>query len=59
MTPHRWMMKAVGEPLFKQPLELRDPGAGNVLVEEEGVVPLESGFARHRGPRSGAGGAEG
>src|SRR5512138_2961237 len=35
-TPHRWMMKAVGEPLVKEPLELRAPAPGNVLVEVAG-----------------------
>ncbi len=35
-TPHRWMMKAVGEPLVQEPLELRAPAAGNVLVEVAG-----------------------
>jgi 6-hydroxycyclohex-1-ene-1-carbonyl-CoA dehydrogenase len=36
VTPHRWMMRAVGEPLFREALELRDPAAGNVLVEVAG-----------------------
>jgi 6-hydroxycyclohex-1-ene-1-carbonyl-CoA dehydrogenase len=36
MTPHRWVMKAVGEPLVRVPLELRPPAAGNVLVEVAG-----------------------
>ena len=35
-TPHRWMMKAVGEPLVKEPLELGAPAAGQVLVEIAG-----------------------
>jgi 6-hydroxycyclohex-1-ene-1-carbonyl-CoA dehydrogenase len=36
MTPHRWMMKAVGEPLVREPLELRAPAPGNVVVEIAG-----------------------
>ncbi len=36
MTPHRWVMKAVGEPLVREPLELRPPATGNVLVEVAG-----------------------
>ena len=36
MTPHRWMMKAVGEPLSKHPFDPGEPGAGNVLVEVAG-----------------------
>src|SRR5512138_2441553 len=45
-TPHRWMMKAVGEPLVKEPLELRDPAAGSVLVEVAGcgVCHTDLGF---------------
>src|SRR5690349_20734390 len=36
VTPHRWMMKAVGEPLVKEPLALGAPAAGHVLVEVAG-----------------------
>ena len=36
MTPHRWLMKAVGEPMVEEPLELRDPGDGEVLIEVAG-----------------------
>jgi 6-hydroxycyclohex-1-ene-1-carbonyl-CoA dehydrogenase len=36
VTPHRWMMHAVGAPLVREPLELRTPAAGNVLVEVAG-----------------------
>ena len=36
MAPHRWMMKGVGAPLSKEPLELQEPAAGNVLVEVAG-----------------------
>jgi 6-hydroxycyclohex-1-ene-1-carbonyl-CoA dehydrogenase len=45
-TPHRWMMKAVGEPLSREPLELRDPAPGNVLVEVAGcgVCHTDLGF---------------
>jgi 6-hydroxycyclohex-1-ene-1-carbonyl-CoA dehydrogenase len=45
-TPHRWMMKAVGEPLFREPLELRDPPPGQVLVEVAGcgVCHTDLGF---------------
>jgi 6-hydroxycyclohex-1-ene-1-carbonyl-CoA dehydrogenase len=32
----RWVMKAVGEPLVKEPLALEAPGAGEVLVEVAG-----------------------
>jgi 6-hydroxycyclohex-1-ene-1-carbonyl-CoA dehydrogenase len=35
-TPHRWVMKAVGEPLVKEPLALETPGPGAVLVEVAG-----------------------
>src|SRR5512133_776635 len=45
-TPHRWMMKAVGEPMVREPLELRAPAAGNVLVEVAGcgVCHTDLGF---------------
>lgn len=36
MTPHRWMMKGVGTPLVKEPLELGAPAPGHVLVEVAG-----------------------
>ena len=36
MTPHRWLMRGVGEPMTREPLELRDPGDGEVLVEVAG-----------------------
>jgi 6-hydroxycyclohex-1-ene-1-carbonyl-CoA dehydrogenase len=44
--PHRWMMKAVGEPLVQEPLELRDPAPGSVLVEVAGcgVCHTDLGF---------------
>ncbi len=45
-TPHRWMMKAVGEPLASAPLELRAPAQGHVLVEVAGcgVCHTDLGF---------------
>ena len=45
-TPHRWMMKAVGEPLTREPLELNDPPPGHVLVEVAGcgVCHTDLGF---------------
>ncbi len=36
MTPHRWVMRAVGEPMVKEPLELTAPPPGQVLVEVAG-----------------------
>src|SRR5574340_1595488 len=36
MTPHRWVMRAVGEPMARDPLELAAPPAGEVLVEVAG-----------------------
>jgi 6-hydroxycyclohex-1-ene-1-carbonyl-CoA dehydrogenase len=36
VTPHRWVMKAVGEPMAREPLELQPPGPGEVLVEVAG-----------------------
>ncbi|HEY7725995.1 MAG TPA: 6-hydroxycyclohex-1-ene-1-carbonyl-CoA dehydrogenase [Anaeromyxobacteraceae bacterium] len=36
MTPHRWVMKAVGQPMEREPLELADPSPGEVLVEVAG-----------------------
>jgi 6-hydroxycyclohex-1-ene-1-carbonyl-CoA dehydrogenase len=36
VTPHRWVMKAVGEPMVKEPLALEPPGPGAVLVEVAG-----------------------
>ncbi len=36
MSPHRWVMKAVGEPMEQQPISLDAPGAGEVLVEVAG-----------------------
>jgi 6-hydroxycyclohex-1-ene-1-carbonyl-CoA dehydrogenase len=36
MSPHRWMMTAVGQPMVKEPLELTAPPAGSVLVEVAG-----------------------
>ncbi|HET9596875.1 MAG TPA: 6-hydroxycyclohex-1-ene-1-carbonyl-CoA dehydrogenase [Anaeromyxobacteraceae bacterium] len=45
-TPHRWMMQAVGAPLVKEPLELREPAPGHVLVEVAGcgVCHTDLGF---------------
>ena len=34
--PHRWVMKAVGEPMVREPIALEAPGAGEVLVEVAG-----------------------
>jgi 6-hydroxycyclohex-1-ene-1-carbonyl-CoA dehydrogenase len=34
--PHRWVMKAVGEPMVVEPLALEAPGPGQVLVEVAG-----------------------
>lgn len=36
MVPHRWVMKAVGEPLVREPLAIEAPAAGHVLVEVAG-----------------------
>ncbi len=36
MTPRRWVMKAVGEPLALEPMVLESPDAGQVLVEVAG-----------------------
>ena len=36
MTPHRWVMKAVGEPMAQEPLPLAAPPAGEVIVEVAG-----------------------
>jgi 6-hydroxycyclohex-1-ene-1-carbonyl-CoA dehydrogenase len=36
MTPHRWMMTAVGQPMVREPLELSAPPPGSVLVEVAG-----------------------
>lgn len=46
MTPHRWVMKAVGEPMIREPLELQAPAPGEVLVEVAGcgVCHTDSGF---------------
>jgi 6-hydroxycyclohex-1-ene-1-carbonyl-CoA dehydrogenase len=35
-TPHRWLMRGVGEPLTSEPMQLADPGEGEVLVEIAG-----------------------
>ena len=46
MTPHRWVMKAVGEPMIREPLELQAPAPGEVLVEVAGcgVCHTDLGF---------------
>ncbi len=36
MSPHRWMMTAVGQPLVKEPMPLVKPPPGVVLVEVAG-----------------------
>jgi 6-hydroxycyclohex-1-ene-1-carbonyl-CoA dehydrogenase len=36
MAPHRWVMKAVGEPMTQEPLPLEAPAAGSVIVEVAG-----------------------
>lgn len=36
MTPHRWVMRAVGAPMVREPLELAAPAPGSVLVEVAG-----------------------
>lgn len=36
MAPHRWVMKAVGEPLQREPMTLEAPGPGEVLIEVAG-----------------------
>ncbi|HZY03926.1 MAG TPA: 6-hydroxycyclohex-1-ene-1-carbonyl-CoA dehydrogenase [Anaeromyxobacteraceae bacterium] len=36
MTPHRWVMTGVGEPLAREPIALEPPAAGQVLVEVAG-----------------------
>jgi 6-hydroxycyclohex-1-ene-1-carbonyl-CoA dehydrogenase len=46
VTPHRWTMKAVGEPMTREPLQLEPPAPGNVLVEVAGcgVCHTDLGF---------------
>ncbi len=46
MKPHRWVMRSVGEPLSREPLELRPPAPGNALVEVAGcgVCHTDLGF---------------
>jgi 6-hydroxycyclohex-1-ene-1-carbonyl-CoA dehydrogenase len=34
--PHRWVMKKVGEPMVREPLELEAPAPGHVIVEVAG-----------------------
>ena len=59
VTPRRWVMRAVGELLAPEPMELELPGAGQVLVEVAGcgvchtdlgslggVDPLSGGLVR-------------
>ena len=36
MTPHRWVMRAVGEPMVREPLQLDPPLPGHVQVEVAG-----------------------
>src|SRR5512138_1170570 len=36
VTPHRWVMTAVKEPMVREDLELTDPPPGSVLVEVAG-----------------------
>jgi 6-hydroxycyclohex-1-ene-1-carbonyl-CoA dehydrogenase len=36
VTPHRWVMRAVGEPMTREPLQLEAPPAGAVRVEVAG-----------------------
>ncbi len=36
MTPHRWVMTAVGQPMVREPMELSAPPPGAVLVEVAG-----------------------
>ena len=36
MQPHRWVMKAVGEPMVNESMELVEPAPGSVLVEVAG-----------------------
>jgi 6-hydroxycyclohex-1-ene-1-carbonyl-CoA dehydrogenase len=36
MTPHRWVMRAVGEPMTREPLQLGAPPPGHVQVEVAG-----------------------
>ncbi len=36
MAPHRWVMRAVGEPMAMDPVALEAPAAGEVLVEVAG-----------------------
>jgi 6-hydroxycyclohex-1-ene-1-carbonyl-CoA dehydrogenase len=36
VTPHRWLMKAVGEPMVQEPLQLEAPGNGEVVIEVAG-----------------------
>jgi hypothetical protein len=32
VQPHRWVMKAVGEPMVNESMELVEPAPGSVLV---------------------------
>ena len=36
MTPHRWVMRGVGQPLALEPMALEAPGPGAVMVEVAG-----------------------
>jgi 6-hydroxycyclohex-1-ene-1-carbonyl-CoA dehydrogenase len=36
VTPHRWVMKAAGEPMVREPLSLEPPAPGSVWVEVAG-----------------------
>jgi 6-hydroxycyclohex-1-ene-1-carbonyl-CoA dehydrogenase len=36
VTPHRWVMKAVGEPMVQEALSLDAPGPGSVIIEVAG-----------------------
>lgn len=46
MTPHRWVMKAAGEPLAREPMALAPPGSQEVVVEVAGcgVCHTDLGF---------------
>ncbi|HSM92645.1 MAG TPA: 6-hydroxycyclohex-1-ene-1-carbonyl-CoA dehydrogenase [Anaeromyxobacteraceae bacterium] len=45
-TPHRWVMKGVGAPMEREPLELAAPGPNEVIVEIAGcgVCHTDLGF---------------
>jgi len=47
VTPHRWVMKAVGEPMVQEPLTLSPPPAGEVIVEVAGCGVCHTDLGYH------------